>query len=44
MKECCMSSYPTDLKKVIGNYGGLANKKLDEEFKKLLIDILFIKK
>merc|ERR1712131_515131 len=36
MKECCASSYQVDLKKVIGNYGGLVNKKLDEEFKKLL--------
>merc|ERR1712131_319171 len=36
MKDCCASSYQVDLKKVIGNYGGLVNKKLDEEFKKLL--------
>merc|ERR1712131_113886 len=36
MKNCCASSYQVDLKKVIGNYGGLVNKKLDEEFKKLL--------
>ena len=36
MNDCCASSYQVDLKKVIGNYGGLVNKKLDEEFKKLL--------
>ena len=36
MKDCCASTYQVDLKKVIGNYGGLVNKKLDEEFKKLL--------